>query len=291
MIKEQLHLEEITELLKHKRSSCSGVLVAFQPFELKAVDLLAFARQDLTGGSERELANALGNVHRAINCRVDELLSSMMLSCYSIRERWCYDYRKKVEVLQQLGVPIRSVLKKLIRDIRNRLEHQYERPRSREEVQDAFEVGSYFLEATDRYLDGTWGAISDLYIEGGEWPMSRREPTRADFANEDDYYDAHDDYMLDLTQPGPELYEVSFHFHKDIVRLLHRSLVTKQARYRELQLPQDCSIQILMEFMSVVREVMSPVSIEEVFDPKSELNDIFGIDEEIPEVRLDDDRG
>ena len=125
-----------------------------------AWDFIDFARQDSTINPERAMVNVLSNINRALHCRVDELIWSLMLRTFSSRERW--SFKKKVHILRSLGISVRDVLKRLITDLRNQLEHRYERPKSQIQVQDAMQLGQYFIEATDRYLDGTNGAIRDF---------------------------------------------------------------------------------------------------------------------------------
>lgn len=272
MAEKQLDLKEITNLLKGKNCVCFRETDLFQPFELNAEDFIRFAQQDLAGNSEREMVNALSNTNRAIHCRIDELLFSLNLQPFSSKEGW--SHKRKVRFLQDFGIHVDDVLRKLISDLRNQLEHQYVKPRN--QVQDALAVAQYFLEATDRYLDGgTKGAIVGLYIEAGKWPEEEKVPARDDYANPDDYENALDDSYAILAEPRPELYRVFFNYRKHTIGITHSSILTGQRRSRKLYLPQDCSKEAIIEFRRTVRQVSSFIYPDELMRVEQEFDSFF----------------
>jgi len=114
-------------------------------YEICAEDFLKFALKDSKGGDLRSRVNALGNVKRAIECRVDSLLYNHCLHEKSEKERWFFP--KKIEVIRKLGIVAPDILKKINKK-RNELEHRYIKP-TEDEVNDALGVAELFLTATD----------------------------------------------------------------------------------------------------------------------------------------------
>lgn len=279
MVENKVNLKEVTDLLTDKHCVCSTTTTHLQPFELTAWDIISFARQDLAGNSEREMANALFSVNRAIHCRVDELLYSFMLATF-FRGSKGRDYGKKLNVLRKLGIDIKPILRKMISDPRNEVEHEYRKLKNKDQVQDALEVGEYFLEATDKYLTGgTEGAIDHMYIEAGEWPKQGSSPKEEDYANHYDYLEALDYYNAPIAGiESPECYEVSFNFVKSIIILTHRSILTKNTRYNKLQLPQDCTEDSIVDFMCQARKVCYFISFDELMQLEEEFSESFGED-------------
>jgi hypothetical protein len=272
MAEEQLHLEEIINLLKDKKCICSHETDILRLFELNPWDFIKFAQQDLNGNSERGMVNALSNLNRAIHCRVEELLCSLNLQPFSSQEGW--GYKRRVRVLQDLGIPMRDILQKLTA-LRNQLEHEYTKP-STDQVKDALDVAQYFLEATDKYLDGgTEGAVVSLYVEAGKWPEQEKVPVKDDYANLDEYESALEDYYAFQAEVRPEQYRVTFDFDRHTIGIVHCSILTRQTRYRKLQLPQDCSSQTVIGLMRSVREASVFISHDELERLEEEFDAIF----------------
>jgi len=73
-------------------------------------DFLKFAEEDLKGSSDRCLVNALSNVKRGIDCRVEALLFIFGLSKISQTERW--GFPRKLESLVEIGLLAPKILNK-----------------------------------------------------------------------------------------------------------------------------------------------------------------------------------
>ena len=130
-----------------------------EPFDLSARDFLAFASGDIEDTSffekevksirteiRRRRVNALGNIKRAIDCRIEELLYCYCLDAKSRHQKW--NIPKKIRTLSIIGILAPGILRK-ISYLRNQLEHEFRMP-SVEEVTDALDVAELFLEATER---------------------------------------------------------------------------------------------------------------------------------------------
>ena len=117
------------------------------PFEITASQFRDFAIEDSKMNSIHNRVNALSNVKRAIECRIDELLYGVCLHIKSERENW--NFPKKIQVLGDLGILAPPILTKINRK-RNQLEHQYVEP-SRDDVEDALDVANLFIVYTDRF--------------------------------------------------------------------------------------------------------------------------------------------
>jgi hypothetical protein len=113
-------------------------------YEIDAEDFLKFAKEDSEGQDLRSCVNALGNVKRAIECRIDSILCIYCLHKKSEKEKW--DFPKKIEIIEQLGIVAPSILKRINKK-RNELEHRYVKP-TKEEVDDGLDVAKLFLAYT-----------------------------------------------------------------------------------------------------------------------------------------------
>jgi len=132
-------------------------------YEICAEDFLTFAKRDSKGQDLRSWVNALGNVKRAIECRVDSLLYNFCLRKKSEKEKW--NFPKKVEVIQKVGIVAPRILKKINKK-RNELEHRYTKP-VKDDVSDAIDVAELFLTATNLHMDAImkYEASKDFVIE------------------------------------------------------------------------------------------------------------------------------
>ena len=117
-------------------------------YEIDAEDFLKFAKEDSEGQDLRSCVNALGNVKRAIECRIDFILFVYCLHEKSEKEHW--DFPKKIEIIEQLGIVAPSILKKINKK-RNELEHRYVKP-TKEDVDDGRDVAKLFLAYTSRLV-------------------------------------------------------------------------------------------------------------------------------------------
>ena len=83
----------------------------------------------------------LGNVRRAIECRIDSFLCVYCLQKKSEKEKW--DFPKKIEIIEQIGIAAPSILKRINKK-RNELEDRYVKP-TKEEVDERRDVAELFL--------------------------------------------------------------------------------------------------------------------------------------------------
>jgi len=130
-------------------------------YEICAEDFLEFAKEDSNGQDLRFWVNALGNVKRAIECRVDSLLYNYCLHKKSEKERW--NFPEKIEVIRELGIVAPRILTKINKK-RNELEHRYVKP-AKDDVDDAIDVGELFLNATRKRMIMKYSAQNHFEIE------------------------------------------------------------------------------------------------------------------------------
>jgi hypothetical protein len=116
--------------------------------DIDAEDFLEFAKEDSRGKDLRSCVNASGNVKRAIECRIDAILYVYCLHRKSEKEKW--DFPKKIEIIEQLGIIAPSILKRINKK-RNELEHRYVKP-THEEVADGRDVAKLFLAYTSQFV-------------------------------------------------------------------------------------------------------------------------------------------
>jgi hypothetical protein len=140
----------IIDELKKEGSTCDVRWEKVPLYDISSSEFLSFVRQDLEEYSEKGRINALSNAKRAIECRVDEILTLSNLKSFSSRHRWGLLY--KLEVLKKLGVVAPPQLIRSITSKRNLLEHEYVRP-SREETINFAGITELFLSATDKYVE------------------------------------------------------------------------------------------------------------------------------------------
>lgn len=134
-------------------------------YEVDALQFLSFSKQDVEEDSEKGRVNALSNAKRAIECRMDEFLKLSNLEVFSSRHKWNLPY--KIMVLRTFGVPTPDILKRLINTKRRLLEHRYEIPKERQEIQDAVELAELFLEASRQYVER--GYIASAIVSSTSW--------------------------------------------------------------------------------------------------------------------------
>lgn len=133
-------------------------------YEICAEDFLKFAIEDSKGQDLRSWVNALGNVKRAIECRIDSLLYNYCLHKMSEKKGW--DFPRKIEIIQKLGIVAPRILRK-INTKRNKLEHRYVKP-TQADVDDALDVATLFLAYSDEMANQpikSYGLRNDFTIE------------------------------------------------------------------------------------------------------------------------------
>ena len=98
------------------------------------------------GSNLRNLANALSNVKRALDCQVETIIFDYAYFTKSKKERW--NFPKKLDFIKDQGIIAPRILKK-INSIRNLLEHEFKKP-SLEEVEDALDIVTLFIGYVDK---------------------------------------------------------------------------------------------------------------------------------------------
>ncbi len=119
------------------------------PFEIDSHQFLEFAILDSKNEDLHGRVNALSNIKRAIECRIDELL--FILCLYKKKEGENWNFPKKITVLTELDIIAPRILGRINRQ-RNLLEHEYTNP-SKENIEDALDVTILFLGYTDRFME------------------------------------------------------------------------------------------------------------------------------------------
>ena len=116
------------------------------PFQLKAEDFIGYAEIDIKENSERDIVNALSNIKRAIENRMDSILFAFKYE--ELAKDW--NFPQKMERLNKLSLIAPRILRK-INSIRNLLEHEYQIPQ-KEEVEEAYDVSVLFLAYTKNFI-------------------------------------------------------------------------------------------------------------------------------------------
>lgn len=195
-----LDLKNIIDVLKSENSTCLAHWQKVKLYDMDPWEFQSFAKQDLEDNSERGRINALGNAKRAIECRVDELLTLLNFRCFSASYRWGLPY--KMRILKTFGISAPNILLDYIAQKRNLLEHEYLSPKDPEQIRYVADLAELFLSATDKHIEKGYiysAAISHTRYKG-EWQKGGRVNTRTE--NEDEYK-----LTFDL---GRELIEVSY---------------------------------------------------------------------------------
>jgi len=121
----------------------------YQPFAVNAEDYFAYGYEDLGRGKDtHNLLNAIGNIKRAIDCRLDSILH--FWGMYSYAKRKNLSFEQRLDLVAQSGMIAPSVLRK-INTYRNRAEHDYTSPEY-DDVQDFCDIAQLFLGYTDNLL-------------------------------------------------------------------------------------------------------------------------------------------
>lgn len=139
-------------------------------YDIDALQFLSFAKQDIKEGSKKGRTDALSNANRALNCRVDELLTFLNLNSFPLR-----GWNEKTQVLKAFGVSTPDILRRLIGKNRNLLEHEYKIPQEQREVEDAIELAELFLEATRPYVER--GYIASAIATSTAWFKEKVTPS------------------------------------------------------------------------------------------------------------------
>lgn len=134
------------------------------PFEINSRVFLSFAKVDLKDNTKRGRTNALANIKKAIECRMDELLYSYWLD----KSMSGSPFPGKMNMLKEIGLVAPNVLRKINR-LRNQLEHEYKEV-PQEIIEDYFDVASLYLDSTEKYI-----GVSKIIMREGPWFSVKRQ--------------------------------------------------------------------------------------------------------------------
>ena len=117
---------------------------------VSAKEFLEWAKKDLENGDKRSIGNGIGNIKKAIHCRIDEIIDNTHIkSCKGWNKFATTD--TKLEALRLLNFKFTAVVS-LLTDIRNKYEHQYKLPEYRE--------AQGFLDTAEMWLDMSYSKYS-----------------------------------------------------------------------------------------------------------------------------------
>lgn len=123
-------------------------LVDTKCFDINPEDFLEFAKKDIKTNDLHGMVNALSNVKRSIDSQTAKIFHCLGID----KNEWnLRNYPPKRELLEQLGVVSPNILRKVVTS-RNYLEHDYKSPEL-ETVEDAIDIASLFIEASNKKLD------------------------------------------------------------------------------------------------------------------------------------------
>lgn len=201
-------LQDVVNLVAKEEAECRAYYEKAQLHEVAPWEFLSFAREDLEGGSERGLLNAIGNASRAIASRVDEIVVLSGLRVFMTRERWSLPY--KLEVIKKLGCPAPYVIRGYITSIRNVLEHEYKRPPELAQIRYVADIGELFLSATDEYVGRGYIRSATVEVPGQE--------------------ECHRERSKETRVTPYEAFTLEFDFPTDLVKLTYSQLVRTEVR-------------------------------------------------------------
>jgi len=250
-VNEEVEFEDGTRIKGKDEFECWLRWQKVPLYPIEALEFLDFAKKDLEEGSDRGRVNALRNAKSAIECRIDELLALSNLRGFSSRKGWKLPY--KIEVLKTLQIPAPKVLRNLITQKRNLLEHEYVRPKEQEEIQNIVDVAELFLKATDQYVEK--GYISSATITCTVW---------FEIKGVDAWHGTSDEYKLAFNLEGEAL--TVTHSEKELIldplselesknRSLKEWQIGPQERKEVINLPiRDCVMEDVRELMILLRK-------------------------------------
>ena len=154
------HYKLNLETLRHDFTSQDNLTDEI-PHKLRAEDFLSFAEDDMKGDTDRDIVNALSNLKRAIENRMDSLL--FVFGYHKLARH--LSFPDKMKKLNKLGIVAPRILAK-INKIRNLLEHQYQIPK-KDDIEEAYDVAILFLAYTKRFITN-FILMGHFYLDGKE---------------------------------------------------------------------------------------------------------------------------
>jgi hypothetical protein len=116
-------------------------------FEISPTEFLDMAEAAFERG-QLSWVDVISNAQRAIRSQIDYAIASLGYATQNLK------IRSKVELLRDLGVVTPRILNRVSHS-RNLLEHQYRTP-SEQQVNDALDIATLFVEAVGRTLSEFW---------------------------------------------------------------------------------------------------------------------------------------
>jgi len=247
----RLSLKSIIDILNKENSNCLVHWRRFKPYDMTPWEFFSFARQDLEDSSERGMINALSNAKRAIECRVDEILTLSNFRCFSSRYRWGLAY--KLQVVKTFGLSAPRLLMDYIVSKRNLLEHEYAKPKDFEQVRYVADIAELFLKASDAYIER--GYIASASVSCRE-KVHEEKNTKVDTRT----------FLEDLYKLGfdleNEMVTLSYRPCQIIQQWIRRTCELREWLDREASGEQisnslairDCKVEDVRELMNLLRE-------------------------------------
>ncbi|MFC0345141.1 hypothetical protein [Epilithonimonas hispanica] len=133
-------------------SESSGQELNYTNFEIAPKDFLRFAKLDFAENDNRGFINSLTNSKRAIDCQIEEVLTSLSLNAGRENkhiEKFINQIYKdsdthyNLKIIHSLNLAPTILISKT-RNIRNKLEHFYQYP-TNSEVQEALNITELFI--------------------------------------------------------------------------------------------------------------------------------------------------
>ncbi|MBF4694254.1 hypothetical protein [Fusibacter ferrireducens] len=143
-------------------------------FVVTPLEYLKYSKQDLKEETERGLINSIGNSKRAIDCQVDLLIEALGFKSELFDNKNSYRNVKKfirenyagknsngltdkLRLLQILNIaPV--ILISQIRNLRNTIEHDYQKP-NKNSAEEAVEIAELFVHASGSIFENSYGSI------------------------------------------------------------------------------------------------------------------------------------
>lgn len=216
-------------------------------------EYLEFADKDLLLANTHGLVNALSNAKRAINCQITSLLAVLGLQNAS-------DLQTKIQRFEEIGILTPRVSKK-ISSLESLLENQFSKP-GMEEVEDAINIATLFVDATDKVFREfmvSWWVIKEEsekqnntyhYKEGNKTFIVNDDAPKNDYS--DALYVQYDqesgDYCVWGYLSGEEVFEAEVECSSPLdIEFIKCSILThsKSAASEQKQIAADfvCQIQ------------------------------------------------
>lgn len=159
-------MEEILRFLEKERVmiESSSVSKSENPFELSAEDFIKFSEDGIRKKDKGSLINALSNIKRAIDCRIETIFYFFGIYNKVKKERW--NFPKKIKILKEIGVVAPNILENINKK-RNKMEHYWKTP-SLKEIKDYLDIANLFLRSTDIFVKKTYSFMDTKTVESFE---------------------------------------------------------------------------------------------------------------------------